>query len=198
MASLVDDLLLLARLDEGRPLALPTRRSRRARASTPPPTRAAVAPDRDDHRRRRRGRHRRRRRGSAPPGRGATWSATRSLHTPTGTPVSVRVHNGGDRAVVEVHDDGPGMRQTSRSARSSASRAPTRRARATPAGAGLGLAIVRGDRRRARRRRSRSRARPVRARPCAWNCLATAVAVARSTVRVELVKVPVDGQSALG
>ena len=44
MASLVDDLLLLARLDEGRPLARARRSTSACSASTPPPTRARSRP----------------------------------------------------------------------------------------------------------------------------------------------------------
>ena len=106
MASLVDDLLLLARLDEGRPLAR-DRRPRRAR----------------DRRRRRRAR--------VAPDRVVTAEVTEGVtvegdedrlrqvignlvgnalvHTPEGTAIAVRVHDGDGRAVVEVHDDGPGM-----------------------------------------------------------------------------------------
>jgi two-component system OmpR family sensor kinase len=141
MASLVDDLLLLARLDEGRPLAsapvdlgvLGVDAAADARA---------VAPDRvitadvaegvtvvgDEHRLRQVV---------------GNLVGNALVHTPAGTPVSVVVHNGDGRAVVEVHDDGPGMapevvdRAFERFSRADASR--SRHA----GGAGLGLAIVR-------------------------------------------------------
>ncbi len=70
------------------------------------------------------------------------------VHTPAGTPVSVHVHNGGALAVVEVHDDGPGMtpdvaeRAFERFSRADASR--SRDSGGSGAGgSGLGLAIVR-------------------------------------------------------
>ena len=142
MASLVDDLLLLARLDEGRPLERARRSTSACSASTPPPTRARSRPT-----------------ASSPPRstEGVTVDGDEDrlrqvvgnlvgnalVHTPAGTAVSVRVHNGGGRAVVEVHDDGPGMTDGAwPRGRSSGSRGPTRRVRATRGGAGLGLAIV--------------------------------------------------------
>jgi two-component system OmpR family sensor kinase len=65
------------------------------------------------------------------------------VHTPAGTPVSVRVHNGGGRAVVEVHDDGPGMTpDVAERAFERFSRADASRSRHA-GGSGLGLAIVR-------------------------------------------------------
>jgi two-component system, OmpR family, sensor kinase len=144
MASLVDDLLLLARLDEGRPLA---------RASVDlgvlgidaAADARAVAPDRVV---------------TAEVNEGVTVEgdedrlrqvignlvANALVHTPEGTAVSVRVHNGQGRAVVEVHDDGPGMapevaaRAFERFSRADVSR--SRRGSRDGGGAGLGLAIV--------------------------------------------------------
>jgi two-component system OmpR family sensor kinase len=141
MASLVDDLLLLARLDEGRPLArdpvdlgvLGIDAAADARA---------VAPEREI---------------TADVAVGVTVEGDEDrlrqvvgnlvgnalVHTPAGTRVSVGVHDGGGRAVVEVHDDGPGMppemvdRAFERFSRADASR--SRHA----GGSGLGLAIVR-------------------------------------------------------
>jgi two-component system OmpR family sensor kinase len=64
------------------------------------------------------------------------------VHTPDGTAVSVRVRNGGGRAVVEVHDDGPGMSEdVATRAFERFSRADASRSR-NGGGAGLGLAIV--------------------------------------------------------
>jgi len=64
------------------------------------------------------------------------------VHTLPGTPVEVRLRSDGDRTVLEVHDDGPGMaaddaaRAFERFYRADASRARHR------GGSGLGLAIV--------------------------------------------------------
>ncbi len=140
MASLVDDLLLLARLDEGRPLArrpvdlgvLGIDAAADARA---------VAPDRVV---------------TADVTEGVTVEGDEDrlrqvvgnlvgnalVHTPDGTAVSVRVHNGNHRAVVEVHDDGPGMApDVAERAFERFSRADASRSR-HGGGAGLGLAIV--------------------------------------------------------
>jgi two-component system OmpR family sensor kinase len=141
MASLVDDLLLLARLDEGRPLAcdpvdlgvLGVDAAADARAVAPERTITAdvaegVTVDGDEDRLRQVV---------------GNLVGNALVHTPAGTPVSVRVRNGGGRAVVEVRDDGPGMpsevveRAFERFSRADASR--SRHA----GGAGLGLAIVR-------------------------------------------------------
>src|SRR6478672_4250254 len=141
MASLVDDLLLLARLDEGRPLArdsvdlgvLGVDAAADARAVAPDreitaEVAADVTVEGDEDRLRQVV---------------GNLVGNALVHTPAGTPVSVRVHNGSGRAVVEVHDDGPGMtpdvaaRAFERFSRADASR--SRHA----GGAGLGLAIVR-------------------------------------------------------
>jgi two-component system OmpR family sensor kinase len=141
MASLVDDLLLLARLDEGRPLAREVVDLGVLGVDAAADARA-VAPDRSV---------------TADVAEGVTVDGDEDrlrqvvgnlvgnalVHTPAGTPVAVRVHNGGGRAVVEVHDDGPGMapdvaaRAFERFSRADASR--SRHA----GGSGLGLAIVR-------------------------------------------------------
>ena len=146
MASLVDDLLLLARLDEGRPLArdsvdlgvLGVDAAADARAVAPDRViTAAVAEgvtvDGDEDRLRQVV---------------GNLVGNALVHTPAGTPVSVHVHNGGALAVVEVHDDGPGMtadvaeRAFERFSRADASR--SRDSGGSGAGgSGLGLAIVR-------------------------------------------------------
>ncbi|HEY3669339.1 MAG TPA: HAMP domain-containing sensor histidine kinase [Acidimicrobiia bacterium] len=141
MASLVDDLLLLARLDEGRPLArdevdlgvLGVDAAADARAVAPDRLITAevaegVTVDGDEDRLRQVV---------------GNLVGNALVHTPAGTPVSVRVHNGGALAVVEVHDDGPGMtpdvaaRAFERFSRADASRSRN------GGGSGLGLAIVR-------------------------------------------------------
>jgi two-component system OmpR family sensor kinase len=140
MASLVDDLLLLARLDEGRPLARETVDLGVLGVDAAADARA-VAPDRVV---------------SAEVTAGVTVEGDEDRlrqvlgnlvgnaleHTPPGTAVSVRVHNGGGLAVVEVHDDGPGMTdELAARAFERFSRADASRSR-NGGGAGLGLAIV--------------------------------------------------------
>jgi two-component system OmpR family sensor kinase len=141
MASLVDDLLLLARLDEGRPLDRETVDLGVLGIDAAADARA-VAPDRTV---------------TADVAEGVTVEGDEDrlrqvvgnlvgnalVHTPAGTPVSVTVRDGDGRAVVEVRDDGPGMppdvaeRAFERFSRADASR--SRHA----GGSGLGLAIVR-------------------------------------------------------
>ena len=146
MASLVDDLLLLARLDEGRPLARDSVDLGVLGVDAAADARA-VAPDRII---------------TADVAEGVTVDGDEDrlrqvvgnlvgnalAHTPAGTPVSVHVRNGGAHAVVEVHDDGPGMtpdvaeRAFERFSRADASR--SRDSGGSGAGgSGLGLAIVR-------------------------------------------------------
>ena len=140
MASLVDDLLLLARLDEGRPLerhavdlgvlgidaAADGRAVAPDRAVTADVTEGVMVDGDEDRLRQVLG----------------NLVGNALVHTPAGTTVSVRVHNGGGRAVVEVQDDGPGMpedvavRAFERFSRADASRSRH------GGGAGLGLAIV--------------------------------------------------------
>lgn len=141
MTSLVDDLLLLARLDEGRPLAaeavdlgvLGVDAAADARAVAPDRTitadvAAGVVVAGDEHRLRQVV---------------GNLVGNALVHTPAGTPVSVTVHDGGGRAVVEVHDDGPGMEpDVAERAFERFSRADASRSRHA-GGAGLGLAIVR-------------------------------------------------------
>ena len=140
MGVLVEDLLLLARLDQGRPLEHEQFDLSRLAA-------AAV----DDLR-------------AAAPERPVTFESTGAVvvngdeyrirqvvanllenaraHTPPATPVEVRVGEAGENAVIEVADQGPGMSPED------AARAFERFYRADPSrardsgGAGLGLAIV--------------------------------------------------------
>jgi two-component system OmpR family sensor kinase len=140
MATLVDDLLLLARLDEGRPLercpvdlgVLGIDAAADARAVAPDRVVIAevtegVTVDGDEDRLRQVL---------------GNLVGNALVHTPAGTAVSVRVHNGDGRAVVEVHDDGPGMPdEVAARAFERFSRADASRSR-NGGGAGLGLAIV--------------------------------------------------------
>ncbi len=140
MGVLVEDLLLLARLDQGRPLErVPVDLTRLAAAAV------------DDLR-------------AASPDRPVTYESNGAIvvdgdelrlrqvlanllenartHTPPSTPVEVRVGTAGDDAVIEVRDHGPGMTSDD------AARAFERFWRSDPSrtrasgGAGLGLAIV--------------------------------------------------------
>lgn len=140
MGVLVDDLLLLARLDQGRPLERnPIDLTRIARDAVD--DLRTVAPDRpvdftapapvlvpgDDTRLRQVF---------------ANLLQNANRHTPPGTPVHVRVVTDGDNAVIEVADEGPGMEAAD------AQRVFERFWRSDPArtrasgGAGLGLSIV--------------------------------------------------------
>jgi two-component system OmpR family sensor kinase len=140
MGTLIDDLLLLARLDQGRPLerrpvelaTLADDAVRDARAVSPDrpitaTTNGPVTVIGDDARLRQVL---------------ANLVGNALVHTPAGTPVDVRVSRVGDRAVVEVVDHGPGMPPDV------AARAFERFYRADPSrsrhrgGSGLGLAIV--------------------------------------------------------
>lgn len=141
MSDLVEDLLLLARLDEGRPLRLrPVRLDdiagdavRDARAVEP--TRAItcdVEPVEvigDDARLRQAV---------------ANLLANARAHTPASADVTVVVRRDGSWAIVEVADDGPGMTpDVAERAFERFFRADPARARAS-GGSGLGLAIVAG------------------------------------------------------
>jgi two-component system OmpR family sensor kinase len=140
MASLVDDLLLLARLDEGRPLeratvdlgVLGVDAAGDAQAASPDHAIEAhvavdVVVEGDEHRLREVL---------------ANLVGNAVVHTPAGTAIALRVYPVGSRAVVEVHDEGPGMppeaaaRAFERFWRADGSR--SRHA----GGSGLGLAIV--------------------------------------------------------
>ncbi len=140
MGSLVDDLLLLARLDQGRPLerepvdltAIVADAARDAAAVDP---HRPIATDMDgpavvlgdDGRMRQVV---------------ANLVSNALVHTPPGTPVELRLRREDGRAVLEVADRGPGMSEES------AARAFERFYRADPSrsrhrgGSGLGLAIV--------------------------------------------------------
>ena len=140
MGALVDDLLHLARLDQGSPLehepvdlgALVQDTVNDTRAIDPDrPVTASVAGEvvvaGDDRRLRQVI---------------GNLVGNALVHTPPGTPVEVRVRRDGDRVVLEVEDHGPGMSDEV------AARAFERFYRADPArsrhrgGTGLGLAIV--------------------------------------------------------
>jgi two-component system OmpR family sensor kinase len=142
MGSLVDDLLHLARLDQGRPMdrgpvdlaAVAADAARDARAVDPErPIQAEVADapstvvEGDEQRLRQVV---------------ANLVGNALVHTPAGTPIEIRVSGDGDRAALEVVDHGPGMTEEV------AARAFERFFRADPArtrhrgGSGLGLSIV--------------------------------------------------------
>lgn len=140
MGSLIDDLLSLARLDQGRSLE---RRPVDLAVIVADAVRDASAVDR--------GRHLSTATDGALVVAGddaglrqvvANVVGNAIVHTPAGTPVSVRLHRTPDRAVIEVADEGPGMTAEV------AGRAFERFYRADPSrsrhrgGSGLGLAIV--------------------------------------------------------
>jgi len=140
MGVLVEDLLLLARLDQGRPLEYESVDLARVAGAAVDDLRV-TSPDRpvnfesdgsvivngDEHRLRQVL---------------ANLLENARTHTPAGTPVEVWVGVDGDDAVIEVRDQGPGMTEED------AARAFERFWRADPSrdrasgGAGLGLAIV--------------------------------------------------------
>jgi two-component system OmpR family sensor kinase len=140
MGSLVDDLLLLARLDQGRPLeheevdlsALAEDAVRDARAVDPDRPISASVPGRvvvigDDGRLRQ-----------------VVGNLVRNalVHTPPRTPIKVRVHRANGKARLEVRDEGPGMStEVAAKAFERFYRADPSRTRAR-GGSGLGLAIV--------------------------------------------------------
>jgi two-component system OmpR family sensor kinase len=140
MSSLVDDLLLLARLDEGRPLAcapidlgvLGVDAAADARAVAPDravtaDVQAGVTIDGDEDRLRQVV---------------GNLVGNALAHTPDGTTVAVCVRGDAGRAVLEVHDDGPGMApEVACRAFERFSRADESRSRHA-GGSGLGLAIV--------------------------------------------------------
>ena len=140
MGVLVDDLLMLARLDEGRDAAAGAGRPGGARPRRRR-RRAGACPDRPiDARGRRAGGGGGRRRPSARSW--ATSCATRVVHTPPGTPVTVRVRARTAAAWSRWPTAAPAWRPTTPRGCSSASSAPTRRAPAASGGSGLGLSIV--------------------------------------------------------
>jgi two-component system OmpR family sensor kinase len=138
---LIDDLLLLARLDQGRPLgqapvdlgvlAVDAAADARARAPERRVTASVsegVLVNGDEHRLRQLV---------------ANLVGNALVHTPPTAPIEARVRTDNGSAVLEVHDDGPGMSPDV------AARAFERFYRADPSrsrhhgGSGLGLAIVR-------------------------------------------------------
>jgi two-component system OmpR family sensor kinase len=139
MGVLVDDLLLLARLDEGRPLERdPVRVDELAREGVE--TARAVDPNRridletepltilGDHDRLRQALD--------------NLLANIRAHTPAGTAAKVTVRREGADAVIDVSDDGPGMSANDRErVFERFFRADSSRSR-TSGGTGLGLAIV--------------------------------------------------------
>jgi two-component system, OmpR family, sensor kinase len=141
MGSLIDDLLLLARLDQGRPLertpvdlgvlAVDAAADARVRAPERRVTASVsegVVVNGDEHRLRQLV---------------ANLVSNALVHTPSNAPIEARVRSDNGTAVLEVHDDGPGMSPDV------AARAFERFYRADPSrsrhhgGSGLGLAIVR-------------------------------------------------------
>src|SRR5581483_7442436 len=141
MGSLIDDLLLLARLDQGRPiehapvdlgvLAVDAVADARARAHDRRITASVeegVVVDGDEHRLRQVV---------------ANLVGNALVHTPDDAAIDVRVHREGATALLEVRDEGPGMSPDV------AARAFERFYRADPSrsrhhgGSGLGLSIVR-------------------------------------------------------
>jgi two-component system OmpR family sensor kinase len=140
MSVLVDELLLLARLDQGRPLerapvdltelafdaAADARAVDPGRAVTVRADGPVVVPGDADRLRQVL----------------ANLLANVRQHTPAGTPATVRVADDGERAVVEVADSGPGLTEEQRArAFERFYRAETARA-GRGGGSGLGLAIV--------------------------------------------------------
>ena len=141
MGALIDDLLLLARLDQGRPLErAPVAIDQLARdavadASAVAPDRsiavdgppAAVIVDGDEYRLRQVL---------------GNLLGNALVHTPAGTPLHVAVRRDGDRALIEVRDEGPGMpTEVAANAFERFYRADASRSRAH-GGAGLGLSIA--------------------------------------------------------
>ncbi|WP_436850865.1 sensor histidine kinase [Streptomyces avermitilis] len=142
MGEMVDDLLLLARLDAGRPLErLPVDLTRLvldsvadARAAGPGHRWALRLPEEpvtvpgDAHRLHQ------------------VWAnllANARLHTPAGTKVTVALESDGRTAVLTVHDDGPGVPEDIQpGVFERFTRADRRRTGGTGGGAGLGLSIV--------------------------------------------------------
>ncbi|MFE7167767.1 sensor histidine kinase [Streptomyces sp. NPDC057616] len=142
MGSMVDDLLLLARLDAGRPLERrPVDLTRLildavtdARATGPGHRFTLELPEEpvtvtgDEHRL-----HQVL----------ANLLANVRVHTPAGTKVTVSLETEGATAVLSVHDDGPGVPEDIRpGVFERFTRADRRRTEAPGAGAGLGLSIV--------------------------------------------------------
>src|SRR3954452_8404693 len=141
MSVLVEDLLSLARLDEVRPLHIEPVDVTHLAVDAVESARA-VQPDRPIT-------------VTAPPSVTVEGDATQLRqvlanlltnavsHTPSGTPVHVRVASDGVTAILEVADEGPGLRpEQAGRVFERFSRADPSRARTTSGGNGLGLAIV--------------------------------------------------------
>jgi two-component system OmpR family sensor kinase len=142
MGEMVDDLLLLARLDAGRPLERAPVDLTRMVLDAVTDARAAGPGDRweldlpedpvtvtgDEHRLQQVL---------------ANLLANARLHTPVGTKVTVTLETDGPTAVLTVHDDGPGIPEGIQPAVFERfTRADRRRTDASGGGAGLGLSIV--------------------------------------------------------
>ncbi|WP_372593655.1 ATP-binding protein [Actinotalea sp.] len=146
MGSLVEDLLHLARLDEGRPLrhehvdlAVLAADALADLRALDPSRAVRIVPTSPD----------------APPSASTTGDESRLRqvvanlvgnvvrHTPSGTPVEIAVGRLGDQSVIEVRDHGPGI-APEHAARvfERFYRVDAARGRATGGGAGLGMAIV--------------------------------------------------------
>ncbi|MEV6329935.1 HAMP domain-containing sensor histidine kinase [Streptomyces sp. NPDC051909] len=141
MGAMVDDLLLLARLDAGRPLeALPVDLTRSvldavtdARATSPAHRWELELPEEpvtvtgDEHRL-----HQVL----------ANLLANARSHTPAGTKVTIALETDGPTAIVKVHDDGPGVPEDVRPGVFERFTRADRRTKDAGGGAGLGLSIV--------------------------------------------------------
>ena len=149
MGGLVEDLLMLARLDDERPLRVRRRRPHGARRPTPPRTPAPSTPDRAHHRDRPRrtagpGRRPRRRAPAAPGPRQPLSNALN--HTPTGTPVEIAVgtrdSDGPPSSRCATTAPGIDPDKATQGVRAVLPRRPVRSVRGTGGGNGLGLAIA--------------------------------------------------------
>ncbi|MEU6144839.1 HAMP domain-containing sensor histidine kinase [Streptomyces sp. NPDC047081] len=141
MGAMVDDLLLLARLDAGRPLASEPVDLTRLVLDSVTDARAAGPDHRweldlpedpvtvtgDEHRLQQVL---------------ANLLANARLHTPVGTKVTVTLETDGTTALLQVHDDGPGVPEDIRPGVFERFTRADRRTKEATGGAGLGLSIV--------------------------------------------------------